>query len=53
MQGKINSVEEDLQRLVTELKRQDKISTLINEECDDKISVFEQREDALKVEMMN
>ena len=35
------------------MKEQDKRSKILNEECEDRIAAFEQREDQLRAEMMN
>ena len=53
LQNKIKSVEEDLARVIAELKEQNKRSKILKEGCDDRIAAMEQREDKLRVQMMD
>ena len=49
---KIKSLEEDLVRLVAELKDQSKRSKQIKEDCEDKVAKMEQQEHKLRAEML-
>ena len=53
LHNKIQSIEDDLARVVAELKEQDRINKVLKEECEDRIAAVEQREDNLRIEMMN
>ena len=49
---KIKSLEEDLVRLVAELKDQSKRSKQLKEDCEDKVAKMEQQEHKLRAEML-
>ena len=53
LQCKIRSLEDDITSMVAQLKKQDKAHKVLKEECEDRIAVFVQREDALKIEMLD
>ena len=53
LQNRIKSIEEDLARVIAELKEQNKRSKLAKEDCDDRLAAMEQREDKLRVQMMD
>ena len=50
---KIRSLEDDITSMVSQLKKEVKAHKVLKEECEDRIAVFVQREDSLKIEMLD